>query len=29
VFSSSDRGGDRAAVIYSLIVSAKTNDIDP
>jgi transposase len=25
----SDRGGERAAVMYSLIVSAKMNDIDP
>ena len=26
---SPDRGGQRAAVMYSLIVSAKMNDIDP
>ena len=25
----SDRGGERAAVMYSLIVTAKMNDIDP
>jgi hypothetical protein len=25
----SDRGGERAAAMYSLIVSAKMNDIDP
>ncbi len=25
----SDRGGQRAAIIYSLIVTAKMNDIDP
>jgi transposase len=25
----SDRGGQRAAAIYSLIVSAKMNDVDP
>ncbi len=29
LFTGSDRGGQRAAVIYSLIVSAKMNDIDP
>src|SRR5664279_4916481 len=29
LFCGSDRGGDRAAVMYSLIVSAKMNDIDP
>ena len=28
-FCGSDRGGERAAAIYSLIVSAKLNDIDP
>ena len=25
----SDRGADRAAVLYTLIISAKLNDIDP
>ncbi len=25
----SERGGDRAAFMYTLIVTAKTNDIDP
>jgi IS66 C-terminal element len=25
----SDRGGDRAAAMYSLIVTAKLNDVDP
>jgi hypothetical protein len=29
LFAGSDRGGQRAAIIYSLIVSAKMNDIDP
>ncbi len=29
LFAGSDRGGDRAAVLYSLIVTAKMNDIDP
>jgi transposase len=29
LFSGSDRGGQRAAVMYSLIVTAKMNDIDP
>ncbi len=29
LFCGSDRGGHRAAVMYSLIVSAKMNDIDP
>ena len=29
LFAGSDRGGDRAAVMYSLIVTAKLNDIDP
>ena len=29
LFAGSDRGGQRAAVMYSLIVSAKINDIDP
>ena len=29
LFCGSDRGGQRAAVMYSLIVSAKMNDIDP
>ena len=29
LFAGSDRGGDRAAFIYSLIVTAKLNDIDP
>jgi hypothetical protein len=29
LFAGSDRGGERAAVMYSLIVSAKLNDIDP
>lgn len=28
-FCGSDRGGQRAAILYSLIVSAKMNDIDP
>ena len=29
LFAGSDRGGDRAAAIYTLIASAKLNDIDP
>ena len=29
LFAGSDRGGQHAAVIYSLIVSAKMNEIDP
>ncbi len=29
LFAGSDRGGQRAAVMYSLIVSAKMNNIDP
>jgi hypothetical protein len=29
LFAGSDRGGRRAATIYSLIVSAKMNKIDP
>ncbi len=29
LFAGSDRGGQRAAVMYSLIVSAKMNDVDP
>lgn len=29
LFCGSDRGGQRAAVLYSAIVSAKLNDIDP
>ncbi len=29
MFAGSDRGGERAAAMYSLIVSAKLNDIDP
>ena len=29
LFCGSDRGGERAAVMYSLIVAAKMNDIDP
>ncbi|SPJ25951.1 hypothetical protein PAA8504_03807 [Palleronia abyssalis] len=29
LFAGSERGGDRAAFIYSLIVTAKMNDIDP
>ena len=29
LFAGSDRGGERAAAIYSLIVSAKLNDVDP
>jgi transposase len=29
LFAGSDRGGQRAAVLYSLIVTAKMNDVDP
>jgi transposase len=29
LFCGSDRGGERAAVMYSLIVTAKMNDVDP
>jgi transposase len=29
LFASSDRGGERAADVYSLIVTAKLNDVDP
>jgi transposase len=29
LFAGSDRGGDRAAAMYSLIVSGKLNDVDP
>ena len=29
LFAGSDRGGERAAVMYTLIVTAKLNDIDP
>jgi transposase len=29
LFAGSDRGGERAAALYSLIVTAKMNDIDP
>jgi transposase len=29
LFAGSDRGGERAAFMYSLIVTAKMNDIDP
>ena len=29
LFCGSDRGGQRAAIMYSLIVSAKLNDVDP
>ena len=29
LFAGSERGGDRAAFMYSLIVSAKLNDVDP
>jgi transposase len=29
LFAGSDRGGERAALMYSLIVTAKMNDIDP
>jgi transposase len=29
LFAGSDRGGDRAAAMYSLIMTAKLNDVDP
>ena len=29
LFAGSDRGGQRAAAMYSLIVTAKINDVDP
>jgi len=29
LFAGSDRGGERAAAVYSLIVTAKLNDVDP
>jgi transposase len=29
LFCGSDRGGERAAVVYGLITTAKMNDIDP
>ena len=29
LFAGSDRGGERAAAMYSLIVTAKLNDLDP
>ncbi len=29
LFAGSDRGGERAAAMYSLIISAKLNDVDP
>jgi hypothetical protein len=29
LFAGSERGGDRAAFMYTLIVSCKMNDIDP
>ena len=29
LFAGSDRGGQRAAFLYSLIVTAKLNDVDP
>jgi len=29
LFAGSDRGGERAAALYSLIVTAKMNDVDP
>ncbi|QKE91923.1 transposase [Lichenicola cladoniae] len=29
LFCGSDRGGQRAAIMYSLIVTAKMNDVDP
>jgi hypothetical protein len=29
LFAGSDRGGQRAALLYSLIVSARLNDVDP
>jgi transposase len=28
-FCGSDRGGERAAAIYSLVATAKLNDVDP
>jgi transposase len=29
LFAGADRGGQRAAAMYSLVVAAKMNDIDP
>jgi transposase len=29
LFAGTDRGGERASAIYSLIVTARLNDIDP
>jgi transposase len=29
LFAGSDRGGERAAAMYTLIVTAKLNDVDP
>jgi transposase len=29
LFAGSDRGGERAAAMYSLIITAKLNDVDP
>lgn len=29
LFCGSDRGGQRAAIFYSLIITAKLNDVDP
>ncbi len=29
LFAGSDRGGQRAAILYSLIGTAKLNDVDP
>ena len=29
LFAGSDRGGERAADVYNLIVTAKLNDVDP
>jgi transposase len=29
LFAGSDRGGQRAALIYTLIVTAKMNEVDP
>jgi hypothetical protein len=29
LFAGSDRGGQRAAIMYSLIITAKMNDVDP
>ena len=29
LFAGSDRGGERAAAIYSLITTARLNDVDP